>query len=268
SWLPSDIGFVRYLKQAARKNLDRLLYWIARPKLHSVSKAVSDHFGKIYGIGPDQIYHVGRGRSCPNTITSDKRMGIRRNVFKCSEEDFVCINVGRQEYQKNQAALVSAFKNLKGKNFKLVIVGREGEETAKINQAISKNDLFKEVEILGFRHDVTDLLQASDIFLFPSFIEGAAGAVIEAMAASLPVIASDIPPHRELLSNKDGVLLVKSVEEIPLLISELSKDSPSLKKMGEVNFSIFQSEFCDDIIVYKFEKLLRSLYDENPRVRV
>ena len=55
--------------------------------------------------------------------------------------------------------------------------------------------------MLGHRDDVPDLLAASDVFAFPSRFEGFPGAIVEAMALALPIVASDIPPHRELIED-------------------------------------------------------------------
>ena len=63
------------------------------------------------------------------------------------------------------------------------------------------------VELLGQWPDVPGLLQAADLFAFPSVYEGMPGAVIEAMALGVPIVASDIPPVREILGSDEGVLV-------------------------------------------------------------
>jgi glycosyltransferase involved in cell wall biosynthesis len=54
---------------------------------------------------------------------------------------------------------------------------------------------------LGDRRDVSDLLRASDVFVFPSLYEGLGGAVLEAMATGLPVVASRVPAVEEVLGD-------------------------------------------------------------------
>ena len=64
------------------------------------------------------------------------------------------------------------------------------------------------VSFLGIRDDVPSLIAHADLFVFPSLWEGQGNALLEAMAAGIPVVATDIPSTRETLSNGDEALLV------------------------------------------------------------
>jgi glycosyltransferase involved in cell wall biosynthesis len=67
-----------------------------------------------------------------------------------------------------------------------------------------------QVRYLGVRPDVQDLLQASDIFLFPSLHENLSIALLEAMAAGLPVVATSVGGNVEVLRRGGGVLVPPS----------------------------------------------------------
>ena len=67
----------------------------------------------------------------------------------------------------------------------------EGEMREYLEQKIQQNNLEKRVIILGYRSDVLRFLKSSDLFIFPTHFEGLPLAIIEAMAHSLPIIASD-----------------------------------------------------------------------------
>ena len=72
----------------------------------------------------------------------------------------------------------------------------------------------EKVQFLGMRKDVNRLLQAGDVFLFPSFFEGFPGAVLEAQAAGLPCVLSDtITPEVCLLDSTVMVSLKESKEK-------------------------------------------------------
>ena len=67
-----------------------------------------------------------------------------------------------------------------------------GGNKESIRQKVKKLEIIDDVLFLGSRNDVPDLLQAADIFLFPSIYEGLPGAVLEAQASGLPCIISDV----------------------------------------------------------------------------
>jgi glycosyltransferase involved in cell wall biosynthesis len=78
------------------------------------------------------------------------------------------------------------------------------------------------VRFLGSRKDVPNLLRAADVFAFPSHYEGFPGALVEALATGLPVVASDIPMHREAIRSGDNGLLfpVDSPETLAACVVE------------------------------------------------
>jgi len=90
------------------------------------------------------------------------------------------------------------------------------------------------VILLGERPDVPALLKTADLFLFCSRTEGLPNAVLEAMAAGLAVVATDIPGSRDLINDgKTGVLVEKgSVEAIRAATESLLEDSARRSALG------------------------------------
>jgi len=85
-----------------------------------------------------------------------------------------------------------------------------GPEEVNLKKLVNKLNLRANVEFLGFienHDDVIRQLKASDVFALPSIVEGFGMVVIEAMAAGIPYVASDIPPIREVTSKGIGGLL-------------------------------------------------------------
>ena len=89
----------------------------------------------------------------------------------------------------------------------------------------------------GYRKDLWEIYKASDIFVFPSLQEGLPAALLEAMAAGLPVVCSDIRGNNELIRNGFGGYRVTpgDVSAYARGIRELSFDPGKLKKMGDAN---------------------------------
>ena len=104
---------------------------------------------------------------------------------------------------KNHIFLLKVFKGILEKNSKsiLLIIG-DGELKEEINTKIKDLNLKGKVFMMGSREDVDNILQAVDVFLFPSFWEGLPVAVVEAEASGLPCILSEsVTEEVKLLPN-------------------------------------------------------------------
>lgn len=115
-----------------------------------------------------------------------------RKEFGFSESDIVAGHVGRLHEAKNHMYLLSVFNELKKNNTctKLIIVGT-GELENDIRKRVSELNLEDSVIMTGSRKDVNEIMQAMDIFIFPSKWEGLPVTVVEAQAAGLPCYVSD-----------------------------------------------------------------------------
>lgn len=109
------------------------------------------------------------------------------------------IYVGRLEEQKNPELLLRALSYIK-QPWQLTVVG-DGSLRQKLCNLAYELRLAPRVSFLGVREDVPDLLADHDLFCFPSKWEGFGLAVIEAAAAGIPVLCSDLPVLRELLDD-------------------------------------------------------------------
>ena len=111
------------------------------------------------------------------------------------ENRFVVGHVGRFAEQKNHLFLLEIFAALakKRSDAVLLLVGG-GEREAEIRKRVQSLGLQERVKFLGVRNDINRVMQAMDIFVFPSFFEGLGVVVIEAQAAGLPCFVSDKVP--------------------------------------------------------------------------
>lgn len=118
------------------------------------------------------------------SINMKKKLGI--------ENKFVIGHVGRFNIQKNHEFIIDIFKEIKMKNENsvLILVG-SGELEEKIKEKVTNNNLKESVIFLGNRSDINDVMQAFDIFLFPSIFEGLGVVLIEAQAAGLKCFTSE-----------------------------------------------------------------------------
>ena len=90
------------------------------------------------------------------------------------------------------------------------------------------------VKLLGYRMDVRELLQTADVFAHPSFREGLPVAVMEAMAAGLPVICSNIRGNSDLIAEGQGGFFVspKDVSGFTTKLERLLRDTEMRNRMS------------------------------------
>jgi glycosyltransferase involved in cell wall biosynthesis len=102
--------------------------------------------------------------------------------------------------------------------------------------------------LLGHRDDIPEILAAADLFVFPSLYEGLPGAVMEAMALGLPVVASDIAPIQEVVEQGRNALLVppESSASLATAIERLLGDTQTAAAFGQRSRAIFEERFTLD----------------------
>jgi glycosyltransferase involved in cell wall biosynthesis len=123
------------------------------------------------------------------------------------------IAVGRVEWEKNFPLLIDAVVELidEGFNLKLTIVGGGSLEN-RLKRLIGSLDKEKQIRITGFasKSQVRKQLHDSDLFVLSSYYEGWAMVVMEALAAGLPVVMTNVGNAGELVVNKEAGLVVAS----------------------------------------------------------
>jgi glycosyltransferase involved in cell wall biosynthesis len=165
------------------------------------SKAAGEFmYGKKY-IQKDRVYILN------NAIDVDKfkydeqiRKSIREDLN--IEDKYVVCHIGRFAHQKNHSFLVEIFKEIKKihDNTVLLLIG-DGILKDNIMQQVIDLGISEDVKFLGMCDDVHNMLQAADVFLLPSFFEGLGIVLIEAQAAGVPCIASDVVPEEAKASD-------------------------------------------------------------------
>lgn len=136
------------------------------------------------------------------------------------------LNVGRLTEAKGQVQLLRMISQLKEQNFpvNLKIVG-DGEERETLEKEIKKLNISDIVTLAGRTNDVEKELIWADILIATSIWEGFGMALVEAASVGVPIIATDIPAHREILG--DDYIGMVEMDLIVKTIIDLSKINPS-----------------------------------------
>lgn len=255
-----------YLNRRAFRLIRHLDGFTARhmtTHFHAITEAVKESYVSALGLQPDRITVVPRGRNRERLgeTSADRRARVR-NALGIDEASAVLLNVGRQEYQKGQIHLLQAMPRVFAcrPDVILLIAGRPGNETGRLEAEVHASGLHDRVHFLGHRSDVTDLMAAADVFVFPSLFEGLGGSAIEAMALGLPVIASDIPVLREVVGERAGLFARPGdPSDLAEVILRMFSFNGEMKTFGAAGVERFCERFDIDATASRMIDLYSSL---------
>lgn len=171
----------------------------------SVSAHLKTMFIKLMSLPESRISVIHRWR---DISTIFNLANIARNNKKSVSP--IILSIGRLDWTKDYKNLIDAFSFFVTHEPKAIfnIVG-EGHLRPQLENQINNLNLNKSIFFLGHKNDVASLLGSSDIFLFStSPTEGIGNVMIEAMAAGIPMICTDVGPCREVIGNGTGGILV------------------------------------------------------------
>lgn len=253
--VPVKISHIHPLTDIKEKQFLRPIYqwimtrWIAKYATHILcpSKSSLESFRKICNFSSKPTEILYNGVALDRFAKEVDRIAIRQK-YAIPIDKPVVIYVARLTHHKNhfQMLRIAEQINKEGLQVYFVIVGSHGELMETLKDKIHERN---DISLITGIEDISDLLLASDLFFFPSLEEGFGVVAIEAAAAGLPIVATNLPTIREACSpshhdfmftpNNDEVAranIVKILNDDDLR-SQLSADS----KQWATNFSITNS---------------------------
>ena len=119
----------------------------------------------------------------------------------------------------------------------------------------------KNVRLLGIRKDIPELLNISDVFVLPSLWEGLPNALLEAMIAGIPVVATDIGPNLEVIEDKRTGLLVPSGNSQALAdaIIEIINNSVKAAALSQAAYQDVKKRFNLERMVKEHEEFYQKI---------
>lgn len=170
-------------------------------QFHAISVEVARVMSHRLRIPNDRIQVIYRGRDPARlgTPTLERRLRTRA-ALSIDVKTPVVLSVGRLDQQKGVDTTIEAFQRLLKHmpDATLLVAGRPGNARAVVQAKAQGNPA---IRLLGHRADIPDLMCAADVLSFPSRWEGLGGALVEAMALRLAIVASDIPPLVETIGD-------------------------------------------------------------------
>ena len=185
-----------------------------------------ERFAAIVATAETMRTEVERGIGASRrlvTISNSVELGERaqpehrpevRRALGLDEGAALLLTVGRLTEQKGQLHLVRAMRSVVETHpqARLLIAGT-GELESALRAEVGRLGLEDHVTLLGLRRDVDQLLRAADLFVLPSLWEGLSIALLEAMAAGLPVVATRVSGTDQVLRHGESGLVVEPRDE-------------------------------------------------------
>ena len=124
------------------------------------------------------------------------------NEFSLENDSFLIANTGLLQKRKNLDCLIRALAGVNNKKVLLLLIGK-GEEEKSLKELAESTGVADQIIFTGWRTDARELVQGSDLFVFPSFREGMAESLLEATTCQLPCLVSSIPENTDVIQNPE-----------------------------------------------------------------
>lgn len=227
--------------------------------------------GKIAYSGADRIVavstslkekifdHFGRNSVVIHNMVGEEFFIRVLNEQRDNSKLFM-ISTGSLIRRKGYDILIKALSiiNCKLGDWNLKIIG-DGPEKDKLIQLINENHLNNNIELIGRKNkqEIITLLHESNLFVFPSRMENFSVAVLEALSAGLPIVATDCGGIKECIDENNGILV--PVEDVGALANAILIMYKDLKEYNRKNIALdCKSKFAPEVIAHQ----LSTLFDE------
>ncbi len=206
---------------------------------------------------PGRISAIPNGIADPARTTSVKVQELRRQM-RVQSSDLLILSISRLAPEKGIEYLIEAAVTMPalGRRIQIVIAG-DGPARARLEELAANLGVADRVTFIGFRQDVGDLLAASDLVVLPSLREGLSIALLEAMAAGKPIIATSIGSQREVASQADMARLAPPADALSLCesILRLAGDPARMVRLGNNARAVYEKFYTEAGMLESYRQL-------------
>ena len=246
------------------RNLLRLMFYRLAARMCdrsiAVSEPVSVMLRDVVRTEPRRIAVIANGADVAEYEKPVDHNAVRRQL-ELSSTNAIVICVGRLVHNKGHRFLIQSMRDVvrSHPHATLLLVG-DGPAKSELTRLVFDLKLEVHVRILGERSDVRELLAISHVFVLPSFAEGISIALLEAMAAGMPVVATAVAGNEEVVIDKETGLLVPARDSTRLAraLCDVLADPGRAKRMGALGKLRVKSHFNFEATRRQTEQL----YDE------
>jgi len=231
----------------------------------AVSRDTRDRLERYEGIGADNVQVVYNGIEEFATISTTRRLEIRRSLG-FDESHFIVGTVGRFDPIKNLPLLVRSCAAVmkEAKNLRAVLVG-DGPDYPAIERLVNSLRITEKFNLTGFREDARSLVQGMDLFVLPSFSEGTSMALLEAMAAGVPVVVTDVGGNPEIVhAGKTGFIVRSDDEgELTSVLRDAIRDTDRTQAFAKAGQQFVRKNFSFSGMLENYRRIYLQLAEKN-----
>jgi len=244
-------------KRWYHKFIDKILMrWMER--VVCVSDQVAEFYKNKIGVPENKIRMIPNAIDLTMFSPSQAPTGLKKKL-EVNKDSFLFVCAARLHEQKAHHILIKAVDILVQRGvegFHLIIVG-EGELRELHETDVRRKNLSRQISFLGLRQDIPDIFQQSDCLVLSSDYEGLSLAILEAMAARLPVVATDVGGNAQVVSTGNTGILVPA--QRPGLLADamqaMIEDSSKAKVMGAEGRAYIEQHFAIEKIAQQTTNL-------------
>jgi len=208
----------------------------------AVSDAVRRWYLGAFPVDPAAVITLPNGIPVPEVVPAERRAGLR-GEFGAAEGTLLAATVAIFREGKGHDDLLDAVRLVEDLPIRFVLAG-SGTEEARLRARVAAEGLGGRVVFAGFREDVAGLLAAADLVVHPSHADALPTALIHALAAGVPAVATRVGGIPEIVGENAGVL-VPPGEPAALAgaVRDLVGDAGRRREMGEAARARFGARF-------------------------
>lgn len=244
---PNDV-LVNFIRRILSWKVNRIIAVaeILKKQLIEYSRITAEKIVTVPN-GVEDRFFEGNG----NKLKLRKEFGFRK-------DDKLVGIIARLDPVKDHKTLLYSFSKVlhRVKDSKLIIVG-DGQERAPLERLARELKIENHVFFLGVRTDISTILSMLDVFTLTSEWEGMSLILIEAMASSLPIVATDVGGNPELIHNMvNGILVPPShPNRLSEMITKVLENKVQARKMGTMGRRFFEEKYTIDKTISAYQEI-------------
>jgi L-malate glycosyltransferase len=255
--------FYPEVESRPRVLVNRLLIRKLTHRFVAVSADTSKRLQRYEGLDAGQIEVVYNGVT-PAALLSEAERNALRAELGFDAGHFVVGTVGRFDPIKNLPMLVASLEGAGARveHLRGLFVG-DGPVFGDISELVERGSMRGRIRLTGYRADARAVAQCCDLFVLSSFSEGTSMALLEAMAAAVPVAVTDVGGSPEIvIAGETGwTVPSESTDALTGVILEAVRDHEKRRRLALAGRRRFEDQFAMDRMIDNYRRRYRELLD-------